>query len=128
MTFADSHDFILRFNNAPTEGFEEDVGTLTSMRILNSQVVTKPQFAFPHSSYFDTQSSKAKFNHGVKKDGRDGSSDNSEEKRKASLDALWASTRKFLMWDPCNYSSTIEKVRSKYTRTRSRSAIVVYNL
>jgi hypothetical protein len=96
----DSHDFILRFNNAPTEEFEEDVGTLTSMRILNSQVVTKPQFLFPDSSYFDAN----KNNGGV---------DAEERKRKARLDALWASTRKYLVWDPCNFTSTVEMVRTQ---------------
>ncbi|XP_057652169.1 beta-galactoside alpha-2,6-sialyltransferase 1 isoform X1 [Diorhabda carinulata] len=42
----DSHDLVLRFNNAPTEGFEEDVGAKTTIRLLNSQVVTKSQFNF----------------------------------------------------------------------------------
>ncbi|XP_066974966.1 beta-galactoside alpha-2,6-sialyltransferase 1 [Macrobrachium rosenbergii] len=33
-------------NHAPTEGFEEDVGSRTTLRIVNSQVVTKPEFDF----------------------------------------------------------------------------------
>ncbi|KAK7086365.1 Beta-galactoside alpha-2,6-sialyltransferase 2 [Halocaridina rubra] len=44
--FIDSHDAIIRFNHAPTEGFEEDVGSRTTLRIVNSQVVTKPKFDF----------------------------------------------------------------------------------
>ena len=31
-----------RFNNAPTHGYEKHVGTKTSLRIVNSQVVGKP--------------------------------------------------------------------------------------
>ncbi|CAL4178203.1 unnamed protein product, partial [Meganyctiphanes norvegica] len=44
--FIDSHDAIVRFNHAPTKGFEEDVGSRTTLRIVNSQVVTKPEFDF----------------------------------------------------------------------------------
>ena len=42
----DSNDFVIRFNNAPTKGYEEDVGSKTSLRIVNSQVVGKPEFGF----------------------------------------------------------------------------------
>jgi len=42
----DSNDFVIRFNNAPTLGFEKDVGNKTSLRIVNSQVVGKPKFGF----------------------------------------------------------------------------------
>lgn len=45
----DSHDFIIRFNNAPTVNFEKDVGSKTHLRIINSQVVGKPQFKFLES-------------------------------------------------------------------------------
>ncbi|XP_068629090.1 beta-galactoside alpha-2,6-sialyltransferase 2 [Battus philenor] len=44
--FIDSHDMVLRFNNAPTDNYTEDVGSKTTFRILNSQVVTKPEFNF----------------------------------------------------------------------------------
>ncbi|XP_045609247.1 beta-galactoside alpha-2,6-sialyltransferase 1-like isoform X2 [Procambarus clarkii] len=44
--FIDSHDAVIRFNHAPTEGFQHDVGSRTTLRIVNSQVVTKPMFDF----------------------------------------------------------------------------------
>lgn len=34
---SDSHDIVMRFNHAPTEGYESDVGSKTSIRIVNSQ-------------------------------------------------------------------------------------------
>nr|AAY26387.1 alpha 2,6 sialyltransferase [Anopheles albimanus] len=42
--FIDGHDIVMRFNHAPTEGFEADVGAKTTIRVLNSQVVTKPEY------------------------------------------------------------------------------------
>ncbi|CAH1183746.1 unnamed protein product [Phaedon cochleariae] len=51
-SFIDSHDLVMRFNNAPTKGFEVDVGRKTTIRLLNSQVVTKPQFNFLTSTMY----------------------------------------------------------------------------
>lgn len=48
----DSHDIVLRFNSAPTEGYEEDVGAKTNIRILNSQIVSKPEFDFFNSAMY----------------------------------------------------------------------------
>ncbi|XP_072818669.1 beta-galactoside alpha-2,6-sialyltransferase 1 isoform X2 [Vicugna pacos] len=36
----DNHDAILRFNGAPTANFQQDVGTKTTIRLMNSQLVT----------------------------------------------------------------------------------------
>ena len=50
--FIDSHDLVLRFNNAPTENHEADVGKKTSIRIVNSQVVAKPHFKFLEDKFY----------------------------------------------------------------------------
>ncbi|XP_073943453.1 beta-galactoside-a-2,6-sialyltransferase [Choristoneura fumiferana] len=55
-SFIDSHDMVLRFNNAPTTNFTEDVGSKTTFRVLNSQVVTKPKFRFLHDPLYDNVS------------------------------------------------------------------------
>ncbi|KAJ8960809.1 hypothetical protein NQ318_020105, partial [Aromia moschata] len=48
----DSHDLVLRFNHAPTKGFSRDVGKKTTVRVLNSQVVTKNEFKFLKSDLY----------------------------------------------------------------------------
>ncbi|XP_075717404.1 beta-galactoside alpha-2,6-sialyltransferase 1-like [Rhinoderma darwinii] len=42
----DSHDAVLRFNAAPTKGYETDVGRKTTLRLINSQVVTQREHNF----------------------------------------------------------------------------------
>ncbi|TMW40677.1 hypothetical protein DOY81_014243, partial [Sarcophaga bullata] len=47
-----THDIVMRFNHAPTRGYEVDVGSKTTIRVVNSQVVTKPEFDFTHAPIF----------------------------------------------------------------------------
>jgi len=55
-SFIDSHDLVLRFNNAPTDKHEDDVGSKTDIRTVNSQVVAKPQFRFLEDSFYSKSS------------------------------------------------------------------------
>lgn len=50
--FIDNHDYVVRFNNAPVLGYEKDVGRKTSLRILNSQILSKPKFQFVNASLY----------------------------------------------------------------------------
>ncbi|CAG2163174.1 unnamed protein product [Oppiella nova] len=40
----DSHDIVMRFNNAPTLRYETDVGSKTTIRLLNAQILLNPKF------------------------------------------------------------------------------------
>lgn len=47
----DDHDAVLRFNGAPTANFQQDVGMKTTIRLMNSQLVTTEQNFLKDSLY-----------------------------------------------------------------------------
>lgn len=47
----DNHDAVLRFNGAPTDNFQQDVGTKTTIRLMNSQLVTTEKRFLKDSLY-----------------------------------------------------------------------------
>ncbi|XP_058461010.1 beta-galactoside alpha-2,6-sialyltransferase 2 [Malaya genurostris] len=69
-TFIDQHDIVMRFNNAPTRKYEMDVGSKTTVRVVNSQVVSKPEFKLLTAKLFRNISIAAwdpgKFNQSLK--------------------------------------------------------------
>lgn len=47
----DNHDAVLRFNGAPTDNFQQDVGSKTTIRLMNSQLVTTEKRFLKDSLY-----------------------------------------------------------------------------
>nr|XP_032810396.1 beta-galactoside alpha-2,6-sialyltransferase 2-like [Petromyzon marinus] len=48
----DGHDAVMRFNSAPTAGYELHVGTKTSIRLINWQIVNQEEFDFETSELY----------------------------------------------------------------------------
>ena len=48
----DSHDIVMRFNNAPAFPYKEDVGTKTSIRLINSQLLLNDKFNISSSHLY----------------------------------------------------------------------------
>uniref|UniRef100_S4RKY6 beta-galactoside alpha-(2,6)-sialyltransferase n=1 Tax=Petromyzon marinus TaxID=7757 RepID=S4RKY6_PETMA len=46
------HDAVMRFNSAPTAGYELHVGTKTSIRLINWQIVNQEEFDFETSELY----------------------------------------------------------------------------
>lgn len=110
----------MRFNNAPTAGYESDVGSLTSLRIVNSQVVTKPQFHFPRRQR-NSPTNKVK-GHPINTTSKSGTASDDRTTRAElaamDVDAVWEATPKFLVWDPCMYSASLDDVSETWVKSQ----------
>ena len=54
----DSNDFVIRFNHAPTKGYEIDVGSKTSLKLINAQSLAKETILFSHVKEFFQETKK----------------------------------------------------------------------